>query len=119
KLLGAPVALLADATLLLVSATILRGIRVEEHPAAAAQAARVDAASARADRAARARAFVDELQAGLRFVMSNRLLVTLACGAGTWQMCHNCATVVNILFATRTLGLSEQAVGLSYICLGV
>jgi MFS family permease len=101
KLLGAPVALLADATLLLVSATILRGIRVNERPAA------------------RAAAFADELKAGIRFVVSNRLLVVLACGAGTWQMCHNCATVVNILFATRTLGLSEQSVGLSYICLGV
>jgi MFS family permease len=33
-------------------------------------------------------------------------------------MCNNCATVVNILFATRTLGLSEQSVGLSYVCLG-
>ena len=26
--------------------------------------------------------------------------------------------MVNILFATRTLGLSEQSVGLSYVCLG-
>jgi MFS family permease len=101
KLLGAPVALLTDAALLLVSATILRGIRVDERLAT------------------KAGAFRDELKAGLRFVMANRLLVVLACCAGTWQLCHNCATVVNILFATRTLGLSEQQVGLSYVCLGV
>jgi len=45
--------------------------------------------------------------------------VTLAATAGGWQLCNNCATVVNILFATRTLGLSEQSVGLSYVGLGV
>jgi MFS family permease len=101
KLMGAPVALLCDAMLLLVSATILRGIRVGE---------RFE------DRAG---AFWEELKAGLRFVFANRLLVVLACCAGSWQLCHNCATVVNILFATRTLGLSEQQVGLSYVCLGV
>jgi MFS family permease len=101
KLLGAPVALLCDAALLLVSATILRGIHVEERLAAKGEA------------------FRDELKAGLRFVASNRLLVVLACCCGGWQLCHNCATVVNILFATRVLGLSEQQVGLSYVCLGV
>jgi MFS family permease len=34
-------------------------------------------------------------------------------------MCHQAALVVQILFATRTLGLSEQAVGFSYTGLGV
>ena len=34
-------------------------------------------------------------------------------------MCHHAAIVVQILFATRTLGLSEQAVGLSYVGMGV
>jgi predicted MFS family arabinose efflux permease len=33
-------------------------------------------------------------------------------------MCNNAAGVVQILFATRTLGLSEQAVGLSYMGMG-
>jgi predicted MFS family arabinose efflux permease len=45
--------------------------------------------------------------------------VALAIAVGTWQMCHNAAVVVQILFATRTLGLSEQAVGLSYMGMGV
>jgi MFS family permease len=101
KLLGAPVALLFDAALLLASAAILRGVHVAEAPAA------------------RAGAFWDELKAGVRFVRNNRLLVVLAACVGIWQMCHNAATVVNILFATRTLGLSEQSVGLSYVCLGI
>jgi predicted MFS family arabinose efflux permease len=34
-------------------------------------------------------------------------------------MCHHAAIVVQILFATRVLGLSERAVGLSYVALGV
>jgi MFS family permease len=100
KLMGAPIALLFDAALLLVSAAILRGIRVDEKPAAGAGE------------------FWSELKAGLRFVLRHRLLVVLACTCGGWQMCNNAATVVNILFATRTLGLSEQSVGLSYVCLG-
>jgi MFS family permease len=100
KLLGAPIALLFDAVLLLVSAAILRGIRVDEKPPVGAGQ------------------FWTELKAGLRFVLSNKLLVVLASCAGGWQMCNNSATVVNILFATRTLGLSEQSVGLSYVCLG-
>ena len=100
KLLGAPVALLFDAVLLLISAAILRGIRVDEKPPSGESE------------------FWPELMAGLRFVLHNRLLVVLACCAGGWQMCNNSAQVVNILFATRTLGLSEQSVGLSYVCLG-
>jgi len=100
KLLGAPVALLFDAALLLLSAVILRGIRIDERPASGAGA------------------FWAEMRAGLRFVTHNKLLVVLASCAGGWQLCNNSATVVNILMATRTLGMSEQAVGLSYVCLG-
>ena len=100
KLLGAPVALLFDAGLLLVSAAILRGVKVGEKPPSGASE------------------FWPELKEGLRFVLHNRLLVVLATCAGGWQLCNNSAQVVNILFATRTLGLSEQSVGLSYVCLG-
>src|SRR5207237_10240015 len=102
KLVGAPLALLVDACLLIVSATILRGIRVHEDRRAAAgfgSAAR----------------FWADLRTGVRFVRSNRLLVSLAVTVGMWQMCHHAALVVQILFATRTLGLSEQAVGLAYL----
>jgi MFS family permease len=101
KLVGAPIALLADAVLLAVSAAILRGIQVQE----GAQLA-----------AAR---FWPAMRAGLVFVMQHRLLVTMACVVGVWQMCHHAALVVQILFATRTLGLSEGAVGLCFVGLGV
>ncbi|MEO8056781.1 MAG: MFS transporter [Burkholderiales bacterium] len=101
KLVGAPVALLVDALLLLISAAILRGIIVNEERLR------------RADEH-----FLRDLRAGVRFVARHRLLVALACAVGGWQMCQNAAVVVQILFATRTLGLSEQAVGLSYMGMG-
>jgi MFS family permease len=102
KVVGAPVALLVDALLLLASAAILRGIVINEE-----RQPRPDAR------------FWRELRAGVRFVAHNRLLVALAMAVGVWQMCHHAAIVVQILFATRTLGLSEQAVGLSYTGMGV
>ena len=102
KLVGAPLALLVDAVLLLVSAAILRGIVIHE------------------ERAPRPGAhFMRDLQQGVRFVARHRLLVALALAVGVWQMCHHAAIVVQILFATRTLGLSEHAVGLSYMGMGV
>ena len=102
KLLGAPLALLADALLLVVSAAILRGIRVDER-----RLRRADAH------------FWRDLKAGVRFVRGHSLLVSLAAVVGGWQMCHNAALVVQILFATRTLGLSAQAIGLAYVGMGV
>ena len=56
---------------------------------------------------------------GLRFVRSQPLLPLLAATVGGWQLCHNAALVVQILFATRELGMSSSAVGLSYVGLGV
>ena len=102
RAVGAPLALLVDASLLIVSAAILRGIAVNE-----IRERRPD------------RHFWRDLKAGVRFVVHQRLLVALACAVGVWQMCHHAAIVVQILFATRTLGLSEQAVGLSYMGMGV
>jgi len=102
KLVGAPLALLVDAVLLVASAAILRGVHVVE-----SRRPRADAH------------FWRDLRTGVRFVARHRLLVALALAVGVWQMCHHAAIVVQILFATRTLGLSEQAVGLSYVGLGV
>jgi MFS family permease len=103
KLLGAPLALLLDALLLLLSAAILRGIRVQE---------------VLAPRAA-GHGFWHELGAGLQFVRHQRLLVALALAVGGWQLCQNAALVVQILHASRGLGLGEQAIGLCYAALGV
>jgi MFS family permease len=102
KVVGAPLALLVDAVLLVVSAAILRGVRVRED-----------------ERSRRGGHFWRDLRTGVRFVMGTPLLVSLAVVVGAWQMCHHAAVVVQILFATRTLGLSEQQVGLSYMGMGL
>jgi len=101
KLTGAPLALLADALLLLISATILRGVPIKETPSATNDA------------------FWPAMREGLNFVRGHKLLPTMASCVGIWQMSSQAATVVQILFATRRLGLSERGVGLSYVALGV
>jgi MFS family permease len=101
KVAGAPVALIADALLLLASATILRGVSLRESGTASVTP------------------FWPAMRTGLGFVRGNKLLVTMACCVGVWQMCSQAANVVQILFATRTLGLSAREVGFSYVGLGV
>lgn len=102
KLAGAPLALLADAVLLLVSVFILRGMRVVEN--------RVSTAKAH---------FGRDLKEGLRFVANQPLLVSLALVVGLWQLCYQSTLVVQILFATRELGLNERQVGLCYVAMGL
>jgi MFS family permease len=101
KLTGAPIALLADACLLMISASILRGVPVKETPS------KVNPA------------FWPAMREGLSFVGGNKLLVTMASCVGIWQMCSQAATVVQILFAIHQLGLSERGIGFSYVALGV
>jgi MFS family permease len=101
KITGAPLALLADALLLLISASILRGVPVREHPTPEPAA------------------FWAAMREGIDFVRGHKLLVTMATCVGAWQMCNQGAMVVQILFATRELGLSERGVGLSYVALGL
>jgi len=106
KVFGAPLALLVNAVLLLGSALILRGVRIHER---------------RDERKGPypLSHFWRDLMVGVRFVAGNPLLVTLAVLMGVWQMCHYVVLTVQILFATRTLGLSEHAVGLCYMGMGV
>jgi MFS family permease len=101
KLTGAPLALVADAVLLLISASILRGVPVRENPT-----------PARAP-------FWAAMREGINFVRGHGLLVTMATCVGVWQFCNQAAMVVHILFATRQLGLTERGVGLSYVALGI
>jgi MFS family permease len=107
KAVGAPLALLVDAVLVTVSAAILRGIPIVE-----------PRWQPRATGTSRQQFWAD-LKTGVRFVAQHRLLVALALAVGCWQACHQAATVVQILFATRTLGLSEQAIGLCFTGMGV
>ncbi len=101
KIMGAPFALLADAVLLLISASILRGVRVRENAITTPQP------------------FWIAMREGIDFVRGHRLLVTMATCVGVWQMCNQAAMVIQILFATRQLGLTERGVGLSYVALGL
>ncbi len=101
KLFGPPVALLADVILLLSSAVILRGIRVVETVSSSGEA------------------FIPAMMNGVRFVRGNVLLVAMAVTVGAWQFFNQTATVVQILLATRVLGISAKGVGLSYIALGI
>ncbi len=100
KITGAPLALLADALLLLISAAILRGVPLNETPAA------------------KKAPFWPAMREGVNFVRGHSLLMTMATCVGIWQMCNQSAMVVQILFATRRLGLTERGVGLSYVALG-
>jgi hypothetical protein len=93
---GAQVALLYDAVLLIGSGSTLEAFRVEER-----RDARVAAA-----------AFGTALVGGLRFVARHRLLVALALMMGGWQMAHDAAITVQILFTKHTHGLTEPQVGL-------
>ena len=102
RLLGAPVALLVDAAMLVMSAAILRGLPViEQRPP------RRDAH------------FWRDLMTGLRFVRQQPVLMTLAGVVGGWQLCNNAVQSVQILHASRGLNLDEQAIGLCYVGLGL
>jgi len=101
RILGAPLTLLGNAVLLAASALILAGMRVQEAP----QALR--------------NGFLQALREGIRFVATHRLLLTMAIAVGIWHVCYYAANVVQILFATRVLGLSEGSVGLAYTMVGV
>ncbi len=97
---GAPLALLADALLMVGSALILRGIRIpreEGHPPTP---------------------FWPAMRNGLDFVARRRLLTTMAIAVGIWQFCYQGTLAIQILFGTRMLGLSERSIGLSYVALG-
>ncbi len=101
KLMGAPMALAVDAVLVMISALILRGIKVQEQL-----------------RKSEDSQFWRDLKAGVQFVRERALLIALAATVGGWQLFNNAAQVVQILFATRSLGLSAQQVGMSYVALG-
>lgn len=101
KVTGPPVALLADAVLLVFSAAILRGLRVQESTIRGGTR------------------FTEAMRAGIVFIRDQPLLVAMAFGVGTWQFANQAATVVHLLFATRELGLSARSVGFCYMALGV
>jgi predicted MFS family arabinose efflux permease len=102
KILGAPIAIAFDALLIAGSVLLLRGIRVEEKLS--------DRGSAN---------FMTQLREGQNFVARTKMLWTLALFVGCWQFLHHLASVVQILVATRELGMSAQAIGFCYVGMGV
>lgn len=102
KLLGAPFVLLFNAAFLMLGVLLLRGIRVDEQPLAK-----------------REHHFWHDLKEGVHFVWENRLLRALALTVGFWQICQTTAMVGQVLFAIRTLGLSEYQYGLCFSAAGI
>jgi Na+/melibiose symporter-like transporter len=103
QLLTAPFAIIVDALTFFVSALMLRRINVPNDVAHAGPKRSVSA----------------EILEGLKLVWHNRTLLALAWVAALWQLLHHMQLAVLILFATRELGLSAGAIGLTYAFGGV
>ncbi len=102
RLVGAPLALLVDGALMVTSALIVRRIPTDPQPPPTATGH-----------------FRRDLAEGLRFVHGHRLLWPLALVVATWHVCYHASLVVQILFATRVLGLAEQTIGFAYVGMGL
>ncbi len=113
RVAGAPAALLINAVLLVISSWVLRGMDVHEPTPTPTPIS--TPLSVRHHRVS----FWRAMRVGLRFVAGQPLLRAMAVMVGGWHLCHYAALTVTILFATRTLGLSEGAVGLCFVALGV
>ena len=103
QLLTAPFAIVLDACTFFASALMLRRIRAPRDVVFRGPRASVMA----------------EIHEGLKLVWHNRTLLALAWLAALWQILHHMQMAVLILFATRDLGLSAGAIGLTYAFGGV
>jgi MFS family permease len=103
QLLTAPFAIAIDAVAFFASAAILRRVRGHDdvpHPG-------------------RRQSVRAEIVEGLTLVRDNRTLLALAWLAGLWQLLHHMQLAVLVLFATRDLGLSAGAIGITYAAGGL
>jgi MFS family permease len=103
QLLTAPFAIVFDAVTFLASGLMLRRLQVPNDVA---------------QRGARAPVMA-EIREGLLLVWRNRTLWSLAMVAAAWQVLHHMQIAVLILFATRDLGLSAGAIGVTYMAGGL
>ena len=101
--LTAPFAIALDALGFFASALMLRTLRVRNDIPAPVARQSVGA----------------EIREGLALVWHNRTLRSLALLAAAWQILHHMQIAVLILFATRVLGLSAGAIGLTYMAGGL
>ena len=95
----APFAILIDACAFLLSALLLRRLRLPSDVPNHGPRASV----------------TDEIVEGLKLVWNNRTLLGLAWIAALWQVLHHMQMAVLVLFATRELGLSAGAIGFAYM----
>jgi MFS family permease len=98
QLLTAPFAIIIDALTFFLSALLLRRIQAPSDVPHRGPRQSVGA----------------EIGEGLKLVRDNRTLLALAWLAGLWQLLHHMQLAVLILFATRELGLSAGAIGVTY-----
>ena len=98
QLVTAPFAILIDAVTFFASGLMLRRIRVPND---------VPEPGPRSS-------IASEIHEGLLLVWRDRTLLGLAWVAGVWQILHHMQLAVLILFATRELGLSAGAIGITY-----
>jgi len=103
QLLTAPFAILFDAATFLASGLMLRRLQVPNDVPHRGVRAPVMA----------------EIREGLLLVWRNRTLWSLAMVAAAWQVLHHMQIAVLILFATRDLGLSAGAIGVTYMACGL
>jgi len=102
KLLGGPLTLLADCILVLCSALMLKGLRIQEKLTPSQHTH-----------------FWGQLQAGLTFVRSQPVLIHSALVVGAWQFFAQMAMSIQVIYAIRELGMSEEHLSMSYVALGV
>ncbi len=98
QLVTAPFAILIDALTFFVSGLMLRRVHVPHDVPDPGPRPSV----------------TSEIHEGLKLVWNNKTLQALAWLAGLWQILHHMQVAVLILFATRELGLSAGAIGLTY-----
>lgn len=101
KLLGGPLTLLVDCFLVLCSALMLKGLRIQEKLTPPQHTH-----------------FWGQLQAGLAFVRSQPVLIHSALVVGAWQFFAQMAMSIQVIYAVRELGMSEEHLSVSYVALG-
>ncbi|MBD8051160.1 MFS transporter [Limnohabitans radicicola] len=101
KLLGGPLTLLVDCFLVLCSALMLKGLRIQEKLTPPEHTH-----------------FWGQLQAGLAFVRSQPVLIHSALVVGAWQFFAQMAMSIQVIYAVRELGMSEEHLSVSYVALG-
>jgi MFS family permease len=101
--IGAASAVTADAASFVASAFLIRGIRVQEPPAAPVDEAKT-----------RLRALSGEIREGLRYVLHHRVLRMIAGSTATSNFFSSMTTAVYLLYAVRERHYSAGLVGVVF-----